>query len=165
MDSYLPRKVLVPVDLSEASPLVLQTAVDMVGRKGTEIHVLHVADESHFRSDRVASRLSMSKIKEDAYVGAESHLEILVKGVSTDATIKTCLLWGDPAKDIVSMAKTGDFDLIVMGTHGWRGIDRFFSGSLAEDVMRRVPCSVLVLREKEGRAPSSRKEEKVAVPA
>ena len=165
MSSYLPRKILVPVDLSETSPQVLQTAVNLVGWKGTEIHVLHVADKSHYRGDHVASKLSMSKMREDAYIASESHLEILVKGVSTDRAIKTCLLWGDPAMDIVRMAKTGDFDLIVMATHERRGINRFFSGSVAEDVMQRAPCSVLILRKKASRAPSSRREKKVAVPA
>ena len=69
---------------------------------------------------------------------------------------------GDPVKDIIQVAKGGDFDLIVMATHGRRGLNRFFGGSITEEVMRRAHCSVLVLRAKAGEAEQARKEEEVA---
>jgi universal stress protein A len=54
------------------------------------------------------------------------------------------LLIGDPADEVVRFALRERADLIVLGTHGRRGLRRIFAGSVAADVVRRAPCPVLV---------------------
>jgi nucleotide-binding universal stress UspA family protein len=56
------------------------------------------------------------------------------------------LLEGDPAEQVVRVAKEIPCDLIVMGTHGRSGLERFFMGSVAEEVMRTAPCPVVTVR-------------------
>jgi nucleotide-binding universal stress UspA family protein len=56
------------------------------------------------------------------------------------------LLMGDPTEAIVRLAKTECADFIVMGTHGRTGLSRIFLGSVAEAVVRRAPCPVLIAR-------------------
>jgi nucleotide-binding universal stress UspA family protein len=56
---------------------------------------------------------------------------------------------GDPAKEILSVARTWQADLIVMGTHGRTGLQRLVLGSVAQHVISHSPCSVLVAREPE----------------
>ncbi len=162
MKTYQPMKILAPVDFSETSLDALQAAAGLAGA-GAEVHVLHVAEDRHYVAGFASTPISVSKIKDDAYLALESDLEILAKKVSTPAQVKTVLIWGDPPKDIVKIAESGDFDLVVMATHGRRGLNRFFVGSVTEEVMRRAPCSVLALRVKAGEA--ERAEVKKEIPA
>lgn len=55
-------------------------------------------------------------------------------------------LEGKPGQSIVEFAKTADLDLLVMGTHGYRGFNRLMLGSIAEYVLRHAPCPVLTIK-------------------
>jgi nucleotide-binding universal stress UspA family protein len=57
------------------------------------------------------------------------------------------LLAGDPAEAIIRLAQTEDVDMIVMGTHGRRGLTRLLMGSVAEAVVRAAPCPVLTVKQ------------------
>jgi nucleotide-binding universal stress UspA family protein len=57
------------------------------------------------------------------------------------------LLTGDPASEIVNLAKSEQADLIVLGTHGRTGLARLLMGSTAEQVLRHAPCPVLAIKE------------------
>jgi nucleotide-binding universal stress UspA family protein len=65
------------------------------------------------------------------------------------AKVRALLLPGKPAEEIVHLATTGGHDLVVVGTHGRRGVRRIVLGSVAEHVVRSAPASVLVARGKE----------------
>ncbi len=162
MNPYLPKKILVPLDMSEESVRVLQAAMRMAGGEESEVHAFHVVDDTHYRKGLAVSGISTSKLREDAFLAMENRLELLANRVSGKVKVRTTLIWGDPVKDIIQMAKAGDFDLIVMATHGRRGLNRFFSGSVTEEVMRRASCSVLALRAKAQEAEPARKEEEMA---
>lgn len=162
MNRYLPKKILIPLDMSEESACILQAAVKMAGREESEIHVLHVVDDSDYRRKGLyATGISVSKLREDTFLAMESRLELLASRVFGKVKVRTMVMWGDPVKDIIQTAKAGDFDLIVMATHGRRGVNRFFMGSVTEEVMRRAHCSVLVLRAKTSESKQARKEEKM----
>jgi hypothetical protein len=60
--------------------------------------------------------------------------------------ILPCVRFGDPAENILEEAQARSADLIAVGTHGRRGLSHLLLGSVAEEVMRRAPCSVLVAR-------------------
>jgi nucleotide-binding universal stress UspA family protein len=135
----------------------------MAGGEESEIHVLHVVNDSDYRRKGLyATGISVSKLREDTFLAMESRLELLAGRVFGTAKVRTMVMWGDPVKDIIQLAKAGNFDLIVMATHGRRGFNRFFAGSITEEVMRRAHCSVLVLRAKAGEAEQARKEEEMA---
>jgi nucleotide-binding universal stress UspA family protein len=53
---------------------------------------------------------------------------------------------GDPATEILKVAEEKHCDLIVMGTHGWTGLNRLLMGSVAEKVVRKAPCPVLTIK-------------------
>lgn len=56
------------------------------------------------------------------------------------------MIEGEPAVEIMRVAKEMNCDLIVLGTHGRSGLERFFMGSVAEEVMRHAPCPVMTVR-------------------
>jgi nucleotide-binding universal stress UspA family protein len=63
------------------------------------------------------------------------------------------LLHGPAAIELVEFARTGNFDLIVMGTHGRTGIRHVLMGSVAERVLRTAPCPVLTVKSAAANAP------------
>jgi nucleotide-binding universal stress UspA family protein len=69
-----------------------------------------------------------------------------IKAPDPRVRIERCLIEGDPATEILRMAKESHCDLILMGTHGRTGLGRLLMGSIAEQVVRKAPCPVLTLR-------------------
>jgi nucleotide-binding universal stress UspA family protein len=65
-------------------------------------------------------------------------------------------LEGDPATEIVRYARDAGMDVIVMGTHGRTGVDRLLMGSVAEQVLRGAPCSVMVVKIPKGQPAAER---------
>jgi nucleotide-binding universal stress UspA family protein len=70
------------------------------------------------------------------------------------------LTMGDPAGEIVRIAEDEKADMIVLGTHGRTGVTRLLMGSVAEVVVRRAPCPVLVYRETPARLAGAKAESK-----
>ncbi|HEU0299974.1 MAG TPA: universal stress protein [Longimicrobium sp.] len=76
---------------------------------------------------------------------AERELAEFLRAEVPRAPITARVRTGDPAHEIVAAAREWEADLIVVGTHGRRGIGRMFLGSVAETVLRHAPCAVLVI--------------------
>ncbi len=140
--SWLKKKsVLVPIDFSEWSYSAIAPAREYVADESALklIHVLtplHPADpaamwntlDNEQRKQKVKSFLG-SKLDEMGY--KEIQIEVAI---------------GDPSTQIVDYAKEIEADLIVMPSHGRKGMSRFLLGSVAERVVRLSPCPVLVLK-------------------
>ena len=65
----------------------------------------------------------------------------------SNVPVERRLLAGDPADAIIRLAESEHIDLIVMGTHGRRGLSRLLMGSVAESVVRVAPCPVLTVKQ------------------
>ncbi len=152
MKIYDPKKILVPIDFSELSGGVIQAGLDIAQHREAEVTVLHVAKDtdylSHYGGEFPGTSISVSKLREDAWTVLDGRLKDLVKRLTTSPKVSTDLIWGNPVRDILRIAESGRFDLIVMATHGRRMLSRFFLGSVTEEVIRRAPCPVLAIRAK-----------------
>ncbi len=69
-----------------------------------------------------------------------------IRPVNDGIEVRHVLLEGSPAEEIIRYATEQAVDLIVMGTHGRTGLERLLMGSVAEQVVRGAPCSVLVVK-------------------
>jgi len=134
---HLYRRILVPRDFSPTSERALECAIDLAGRTGAELHLLH-AEVLH--GDPVASRAAEKKA-----LSVEAITERLNGRTGSVKAHSERDIAAAPA--IVRFAEDNDVDLIVMGTHGRRGVRRFLVGSVTEEVVRTGPCDVLTLRE------------------
>jgi len=140
------NKILCAVDFSDTSRATLMQAAVLAARGNAELVILHVYERSALRS--AGEILVADPEFEDRRVHDVNHTldelrrdaEQLVKRVFAEATA------GDPATEIVRFAERGSFDAIVIGTHGATGLRRLVVGSVAEAVVRRAPCTVVVVR-------------------
>ncbi len=138
-------RVLVPVDLSEQSALVVDHAAALASAYGASIDLLHVVEEAAFPTAYGMDPLTPSQ--PDVQERAREALEALVAEVDgfTEA-VNTHVLAGYAARDIVDFSDEHAADLIVMATHGRTGLQRFLIGSVAEKVVRSAPCPVFTVK-------------------
>jgi nucleotide-binding universal stress UspA family protein len=144
------KRILVPLDGSETSNKALATALQMARQAAGRVRLVHVVEELSYLSglDRHGgysgelmkiSRENGSAILDDGMAVARSA------GVEADNMLFD--KFGERLGEVVSeAAKRWNADLIVLGTHGRRGVGRLLMGSGAEQIIRLAPVPVLVVR-------------------
>ncbi|MEJ2103729.1 MAG: universal stress protein [Ignavibacteriaceae bacterium] len=144
------QKILFPTDFSKCSEQALAHAVFLAEKYEAEIYVLHVItifeDQPSIVSNEIAETKEMVKKLEDV---AEKQLnKILDSHSSNDIKITTEIKRGlSAAPAILEYASENKIDLIIMGTHGRRGLGHLLLGSAAEEVVRLAPCPLFTIRE------------------
>lgn len=134
-----PVTLLAAIDYSEASALVLEQALAAARRMDAqELHFLHVRTEDGGDEEREAQRAEFGQ-----WLGI--HLQA-ARGVPHTVEIVAHIASGNPATVIVGMASDLLASLVVVGTHGRKGVQRMVMGSVAEAVVRNSGCTVLVVR-------------------
>jgi len=139
------NKILVPVDFSNLSEKSLRHAVQFAQRKAGRIILLHVLNPKPQRERKARLRETDGNRMDDA------ERKLLTLGDhELGSTVKFDILVqsGNPYREIINVATALSVDLIVMGTRGFTKTHSL-EGSLAERVVRRAPCPVLVVREQE----------------
>jgi nucleotide-binding universal stress UspA family protein len=142
----LPKNILVPTDLSEGAEEALDYACELATKFGAKIHLLNVIGIPALGVPELGVALTSSLI-DTIIADNQSSLDSLVEIKRSHAQFGDVLLRTGDARDVINQtAKEVDADLIVMGTHGRRGVSRALLGSVAETVVRTAPCPVLTVR-------------------
>lgn len=145
----LPKNILVPTDMSPHAEAALDYACELAGALGATVHLVNVIGIPSYGIPELGLAITSTMI--DAMVtDNQKALEALAARKRGTATIGQILLkTGDARDSIDQTAKELGADLIVMGTHGRRGVSRALLGSVAETVVRTAPCPVLTIRMRE----------------
>lgn len=146
-------KVLFPTDFSECSLFALETALSQHWPDKTEFQILYVAEpvyvscaiSSGFAQPLIDSQIEHVEWSKEMMKKTVSKTKSKIKG---DIEVTGFVEEGNPAGTIIDKAKSWDADLIVVGSHGRSGLDRFLMGSVAEKVVAHAPCSVAVVKTK-----------------
>ena len=142
------RHILYASDLSAASRRAFRTALDMATALHAKLTIAYVlVPLAPTVPDQYIDADTLNRFDRQAREWARTQLDRLA-GATKKAGVRgtTLLLDGDPVEQIVRTGKTKRADLIVMGTHGRRGLPKFFLGSVAERVVSRASCPVLTVR-------------------
>jgi nucleotide-binding universal stress UspA family protein len=92
------------------------------------------------------SEVTPAALVETLYTEADKRLATLVEdALASDLVEERLMVTGQPAAAIMSWAAAKQVQLIILGTHGRSGIEHFFMGSVAKQVLRQAPCAVLVV--------------------
>lgn len=136
------RHLLVPTDFSPCSDEAVRVGADLARRYGLPVTLLHVFEPPRHQVARGPREVNAMMGALEVRLGEVRH-RVAAGGV-TD--VRTIVVQGAPLEQIVETARDGGFDLIVMGTHGAGGMRHLLLGSVAERVVHRAPCAVLVVR-------------------
>jgi len=144
------RHILVPIDFSEGSRAALRYAVELAERLDATIDALHVWEPAPY-----IAPTQLIWIGEDARSfwthmdhSLREQLTALIAEEAAEAhiPISAQVQAGYVAQSLLERLKHGNYDLVVMGTHGRTGLSHLLLGSVAERVVRLAPCPVLTIR-------------------
>ncbi len=141
------KSILFPTDFSEGSSQALQYAVDMSQKYGAKLYLIHVIYDIAKASGWYVPHVSVDQMYKDIVEGAKKELEKFgIEELSNLKNLERSVVMGVPHEEIINFVKKNKIDLIIMGTHGRKGIDRILFGSTASQVVRFAPCPVLTVR-------------------
>ncbi len=136
------KKILVPVDFSENSKKILDSASDIAGKFGAALSVVFVVQSFDDYSGFFVPHMPVAKFEEEMVQGAEQKMDSFMGGYeNVDAKV----LIGDVGEEVVRYAEETGIDMIIMGTHGYKGLEKVMFGSVAEKVVKTAPCPVLTI--------------------
>ena len=139
--SWSPRNIVVPIDFSDESIKAVDFALG-VATNPSQVTVLHVVPDV----TDYAAGLLLSSVTDESRI--EHALGALRERLADPRykPVKRAARIGDAGLEIASFAEMGGADVIVIPSHGRRGVRRLLMGSVSERVVRLAPCPVLVLK-------------------
>lgn len=141
------NNILVGLDGSERQPAILRQAIELADRCGGKLHLCQ-AMQVPVSIPALAWSFQGDDFQGFLIEHAKKTLERVAQRVPDELLGKTWAELGQPADVLCRLAAENDFDLIVIGSHGYDGIDRLL-GTTAAKVTNRAPCSVVIVRERE----------------
>ncbi|MCQ1534764.1 universal stress protein [Methanosarcina sp. KYL-1] len=135
------RKILIATDGSENARSAACSGLEIAKKTGAEVYAVYVA-----ATGCCSPLMPESYDWELGKEGSEAVAEIEEMGKEAGVPVKAVLLQGHPALEILNFAEKNDVDMIVMGTQGKAGVDRFLLGGVTEKVVRHAKTEVLVVR-------------------
>lgn len=147
MTSDFCQNIVIATDGSENSLRAISYGIKLAKLSGATVYALHVIDTYSLSQSWTAGRETMYEVlKKD---GQKATLKVKECGEAPGVEVKEVLLEGHPSNEIIDFAENNNIDLIVMGTLGKTGLDRYLMGSVAEKVVRNSKVPVLVVRAEE----------------
>ena len=143
------KKICCAVEFSEPSRIAMLQAAELTRRFEGELTLVHVhAPPQALSTDMLVTPQELGAM----YVGELERSLALWRNEAehvSGRTVHAELLTGDPATEIVRFTREHGSDVLVMATHGRKGLKRLVLGSVAESVIRGAACSVLVARRRD----------------
>ncbi len=138
------KKVLVPTDFSDLSNLAIKESLPLIQKLKSEVIFLHVLERLDHPDD-------MTALFDEGYAYLMDRSNALLNDLVVEAKAagleaKGLLKNGVPYLEIVALADKEKVDLIMMGTHGRKGLNHLMMGSQTERVIRHAKCSVLTIK-------------------
>lgn len=147
MKSNIYRKIMVATDGSELVKKAVDTAVEVAKLSEAKLYAVYVVASGGSSIPHPRDVGWEKAMKEHLTTeGKEATAYVETAGKAADVEVESVFLEGSPAHEIVDFAEKNDIDLIVMGTLGRTGIQKFLLGSVAQNVVRHSRKAVLVVK-------------------
>lgn len=140
------RRILFPTDFSPTATHAFDYALGIARTLKARLSILHVIDEQADLRGFYLPHLAYEQVEADIATAARRMMEDFCAGIEGFLNHEGAVVAGVPHTEILDAAHEQDIDLIVMGTHGWAGLEHLLFGSTAERVVRHAPCPVLTVR-------------------
>jgi nucleotide-binding universal stress UspA family protein len=141
------KRILFPIDFTENSAKILPYVLSVSEKYDAMIYLLHVVEDlSKWGSASYIPHIPLAQYQEEASKGAEKTLNrVCEEQLQSCPNFQKRILFGDPAQEILKAIESEGIDMVIMGTHGRKGLEHVFFGSVAENVVKRSPVPVLTI--------------------
>lgn len=140
------KKILCAVDFSDMSPKVADYAQTIAKSMNSSLKVVYIAPSLSQYVGFHVPPTSIENFVGEIVSGAEKTMDIFIQENFSEVEATGQVLTGYAAEEILKYADQEDMDMIIMGTHGRKGIDRVLFGSVAEKIVKSAPIPVLTIR-------------------
>ena len=145
------KAILFPTDFSDYNDAALDVASSLAAESNATLHILHVHDMQDLNAVAGEASVLYAWSWEESLKAARERLKEVRPTVPAVAYEHHCLN-GTPVMEITSFADENKIDLIVMASHGRTGFSRLLMGSIAEGVLRKAGCPVLIVKQPAAKA-------------
>lgn len=145
------KHVVTPIDFSDNSKLIADSAAFLAGKFGASLNLVFVVQNFEDYSGFFVPQMHMPNLEDELLTGAEARMVSFVDEYRQDylqlgvVDIVAKVLMGDVGEQIVEYATEIQADMIVMGTHGYKGLEKIMFGSVADKVVRAADCPVTTI--------------------
>jgi nucleotide-binding universal stress UspA family protein len=147
MTSEFYRNIVIATDGSENTQRAISYGIEIAKLSGATVHALYVVDTSAFSSIPMSSDGGWEAMFEILKKEGERAVSaVKYQGEAAGVDVREVVWEGNPSNVILEFAENNNVDLVVMGTLGKTGLDRFLLGSVAEKVVRGSTVPVMVVR-------------------
>lgn len=145
------RRIVTPIDFSDNSRLIADSSAFMASRYDASLNLVFVVQNFEDYSGFFVPQMHVPNLEDDMMHGAEERMEKFIEEM--DSVFKALdlkevshkVLMGDVAEQIVDYATEIKADMIVMGTHGYKGLEKIMFGSVADKIVRSALCPVTTI--------------------
>ena len=138
-------KILFPCDFSRNSSKILPYVLSIAEKYNSQVYILYV-DELHEWGGHFIPHPSIDTLQKEALKAAEKAMDkICEEQLQSCPNFQRKIVSGEPATEILKLIESEDIDMVVMGTHGRKGMEHAIFGSVAENVVKKSPVPVLVV--------------------
>lgn len=145
------KTIITPIDFSENADKIAKSAAYVAGKFGARLHLIFVVQNFEDYSGFFIPQMNMPNLEQELFTGAEDRMKSFCDE-NTESLHGTGIkelhykvFMGDVAEQIVQYSADIEGDLIVMGTHGYKGLEKIMFGSVADKVVRGAACPVLTI--------------------
>jgi nucleotide-binding universal stress UspA family protein len=138
------KKILFPVDFTASSDKVLPYVKLMADKLGAKVSLVHVVRGAEEFAGFEMGAAWYSSFEKELIDGAEKAMSRFVEENGLNDA-ETAVLVGDAGEELVKYAEENGIDMIIMGTHGRKGLEKIMFGSVAAEVVKKAKCPVLTV--------------------
>ncbi len=140
------KTILLPIDFSDVSSFIIKYAKDFAKKLDAKIVLTYVLEDLTVYEGLYTSTELLIDLEKILFDGAKKSMkEFIEKYLSDYPNVETVIVKGDVVEKIIETARDYKADLIIIGTHGRKGIDKILFGSVAERVIKNSPIPVLTI--------------------
>lgn len=145
------QRVITPIDFSDNSKLIAESAAYIAGKFNASMYLIFVVQNFEEYSGFFVPQMSMPNLETELVEGAEEKMESFCKELQEScdrfgvAELHHRVFMGDVAEQIVDFAAEIQGDMVIMGTHGYKGLEKIMFGSVADKVVRGAHCPVMTI--------------------
>ena len=140
------KKILFPLDLTENSSKILPYVLSISEKYNSIIYLLHVVQDLNKWGKLYVPHPSMDVFQNEAIEGAKKAMDTVCENqLQSCPNFQKRVVSGDTVDEILKVIESEEIDLLIMGTHGRKGLDHTIFGSVAENLVKKSPAPVLVI--------------------
>ncbi|HEB68267.1 MAG TPA: universal stress protein [Desulfobulbus sp.] len=145
------KTVLTPIDFSENAVKVARSAAYVAGTFRADLHFIFVVQNFEDYSGFFVPPVNLPNLEEEIFTSAQQRMDsfmeenqAMLEGYGLSG-VKSKVLSGDVGEEILNYAVEVNSNLIIMGTHGYKGLERIMFGSVADKVVKTACCPVMTI--------------------